>query len=88
MSEHEFQQVRVLVETAERVFRGYLSRPLQDSPLRLSDYLNRYDRPFLCLSDVMVNERGQVHRPSERREFVAIAVAAISYLTPMGESEP
>ena len=82
-----YEKVRVIVETAERTFRGYLYRPVLDGAHRLSDYLNEYDRRFLCLSDVAVNDRGQTHRPGEKREFVAISTNAISFLAPMKPGE-
>ena len=82
MESSEFERVKVLVETAERSFRGYVYRPCSEPTHRLSDHLNEYNRRFLCLSDVQVNDRGQVHRPGEKREFVAISVAAIHYIAP------
>ena len=87
MDGEQYERVRVVVETAERTFRGYLYKPLVSADHRLSDYINEYDRPFLCLSDVQVNDRGQTHRPGEKREFVAISTSAISYIAPMGEHE-
>ena len=81
-----FERVRVLIETSERTFRGYVHQPV-DPPIRLSDYLNAYDRDFICLTDVQVNDRGQQHRAGDRRQFVAVAVSAITYLTPMSEGE-
>ena len=87
MDGNGFERVRVVVETAERSFRGYLYKPIADEHDRLSDYLNDFDRPFLSLSDVAVNDRGQTHRPGERREFVAISTAAISFIAPMKEGE-
>jgi hypothetical protein len=82
-----FEKIRVMVETAERTFRGYVHKPISDTDNRLSDYLNQYGRQFLCLSDVAVNERGQTHRPAEKRDFVAISIAAITFVTPMREGE-
>jgi hypothetical protein len=86
-AEVNYEKVRVIVETAERTFRGYLYRPVLDENHRLSDYLNDYDRRFLCLSDVSVNDRGQTHRPGEKRAFVAISTNAISFLAPMKPGE-
>ena len=83
----EYDRIHVLVETAERTFRGQLYKPAVDETRRLSDYLNDYDRPFLCLSDVSINDRGQTHRPGEKRDFVAISVSAIHYLAPMRDGE-
>ena len=85
--EQEYERVRVIVETAERTFRGYLYRPVLGPDHRLSDYLNEYDRRFLCLSEVAVNDRGQTHRPGEKRDFVAISTNAISFLAPMRKDE-
>jgi len=82
-----YERVRVIVETAERTFRGYLYRPVPSDNQRLSDYLNEYERPFLCLADVSVNDRGQTHRPAEKRDFVAIATSAICFLAPMRPEE-
>jgi hypothetical protein len=82
-----FERVLVLVETAERTFRGYLYRPVSEREPRLSDYLNNYSRPFISLADVAVYDRGQTHRAGERREFVAIAVSAVTFITPMSASE-
>jgi hypothetical protein len=79
------EQVKVLVETSERTFRGTIHKPVKDESFRLSDHLNDYDKRFLCLSDVTVHERGQQYRPGEKRDFVAIAISAISYLTPLDD---
>jgi hypothetical protein len=81
-----FERIRVIVETAERSFRGYISRPV-DASVRFSDYLNNYDRPFIALSDVAVNDRGQTHRPGESHQFVAIATDAITFIAPLKENE-
>ena len=83
----EYERVRVIVESAERTFRGYLYRPVLGPDHRLSDYLNEYDRRFVSLSDVSINERGQTHRPGEKRDFVAISTSAITFLAPMREGE-
>ena len=80
-SQHE--QVRVMVETEQRTFRGVIHKPLKDDSFRLSDHLNEYNRAFLCLSDVTINERAQQHRSGEARPFVAISVASITYITPL-----
>ena len=87
MNQNGFERVRVIVETDERSFRGYLYKPVVDENHRLSDYLNDFDRPFLCLSDVSVTDRGQTHRPGEKRDFVAISTTAISFIAPMREGE-
>jgi hypothetical protein len=49
----------------------------------LSDHLNSYDKVFICLSDAEIKDRGQVHRPGEKRPFIAIAVPAITFVTPL-----
>lgn len=77
------EQIRVLVETAERTFRGTVHKPIVDDTYRLSDHLNSYDKKFLCLSDVMINERGQEYRAGKTHEFVAIALTAITYVSPI-----
>lgn len=87
MEQQRIERVAVVVETGERTFRGYLYRPLTDSRERLSDYLNNYSRRFLCLSNVAINDRGQTHRPGEKREFVAISTAAITYVAPLHTGE-
>jgi hypothetical protein len=81
-----FERVKVVVETAERSFRGYITRPASDG-VRLSDYLNDYDKPFIALSEVAVNDRGQTHRPGEIHQFVAISTDAITFIAPMKDSE-
>jgi hypothetical protein len=83
----QYERVKVIVETAERTFRGFLYRPVLGPDHRLSDYLNEYDRRFVSLSDVAINERGQTHRPGEKRDFVAISTSAITFLAPMREGE-
>ena len=45
----EFQRIKVLVETAERSFTGYIYKPRQGEGYRLSDYLNHYPDKFLPL---------------------------------------
>lgn len=77
--------IRVLVETAERTFRGCIHMPQRDDRFRLSDHLNSYEHNFINLSDVQVNERGQEFRAGEKRDFVAVAVNAITYITPLDD---
>ncbi|HEX9092397.1 MAG TPA: hypothetical protein VF902_00290 [Coriobacteriia bacterium] len=84
----EHERIRVLVETDERAFKGFIHKPLKDDTFRLSDHLNTYGKDFICLSDVQISERGQAYRVGEKREFVAIAIAAITYITPMSGNEP
>lgn len=79
------EQIRVLVETSERTFRGTVHKPIIDDTYRLSDHLNNYDKKFLCLSDVMINERGQEYRAGTQQAFVAISLTAITYVTPVTE---
>jgi len=81
------ERVRVLVETQERAFKGTVYKPVKDEQFRLSDHLNTYDRTFLCLTDVQIADRGQAWRVSDKREFIAIAVNAITYVTPLGPNE-
>lgn len=83
-----YERVRVLVETQERVFRGYVSRPVGVEGLeRLSDYLNSRTAGFLCLTQVHITDRGQTYRVGEQRDFVAVGVAQIAYVTPMTPEE-
>lgn len=84
----EVERIRVLVETNERTFRGYIYKPANDPRYRLSDHLNSYDKAFISLSDVQVTDRGQAYRVGERRDFVAVAVSAITYIAPLREDEP
>ncbi len=90
MSDQEasHERIRVLVETSERAFKGYVYMPVADAGYRLSDHLNSYDHKFICLSDVQVLDRGQQYRVGERREFVAIAITSITYITPLRDNEP
>jgi len=86
MDEQEaHQRVKVLVETDRRTFIGNVYVPVRDERFRLSDHLNSYDKEFLCLADVRVKDRGQEHRPGEQREFVAVSVSSITYVTPIDE---
>lgn len=86
-SAESYEKIRVLVETAERSFRGYIYKPVKGARFRLSDHLNSYGKEFLCLTDVQVNERGQAYRASDKRDFVAVAVSAITFITPLKEGE-
>jgi hypothetical protein len=85
MSDHE--KIRVMVETTERTFKGYIHKPVRDERFRLSDHLNTYGKDFICLSDVTIHERAQAFRPGEKRDFVAISTAAIAYITLMHDDE-
>jgi len=82
------ERVRVLVETAERAFKGYVYKPVKDERYRLSDHLNNYGHKFINLADVQVLERGQQYRVGDKREFVAVAIASITYITPLRDDEP
>ena len=89
MEEQDYQRIKVLVETAERSFRGYVYKPKQGESYRLSDYLNHYADKFLRLSDVEITDRGQHYRVGDKQEFVAVSVSSIVYITPMeGEDDP
>lgn len=78
-----YEPIRVLVETSERTFKGTVYKPVGDDTFRLSDHLNAYDKKFLNLSDVTIHERGQAHRVGDKCEYVAVAINAITYLTPI-----
>lgn len=81
-----FERIKVLVETAERTFRGYVYKR-KGEHFRLSDHLNAYDKQFLCLNDVSITDRGKEYRVGDKREFVAVAISSITFVTPMGEGE-
>ncbi len=83
--EQHFEKIFVLVETSERTFRGFIHKPAREPSFRLSDYLNDYEKTFINLTNVKVNERGQQHRPGEDRAYVAVAVSSIVYLTPVDQ---
>jgi ApbE superfamily uncharacterized protein (UPF0280 family) len=85
MMEQEFRKVSVLVETEQRAFRGVVHQPVTPERQRFSDYINTYPYAFLCLTDVQVTERGQHYRVGDKQEFAAIAVSAITYITPLSE---
>lgn len=77
------EKIRVLVETPERSFRGYVHMPVKDDMFRLSDHLNTFGKEFLCLSEVTMNERNQQYRAGEKYSFVAVAVHSIVFVTPI-----
>lgn len=79
------KRIRVLVETAERAMIGFICKPERGEGFRLSDHLNTYDKFFLNLADVEIKDRGQVHRPGEKRKFIAVAIQAITFITPLDE---
>lgn len=81
-----YEPIRVLVETDERTFKGTVYKPVVDDTFRLSDHLNTYDKTFLSLSEVTINDRGQAHRAGEKADFVAVAVNAITFITPLEEN--
>jgi hypothetical protein len=78
-----YKRVKVLIETAERAFRGYIYVPERDTHFRLSDHLNGYGKEFVCLSDVEVGERGQDGGAGEKQPFVAVATSSITYVSPL-----
>ena len=82
-AEQTLRRVHVLVETQERSFRGYMYAPLESQ--RLSDYLNAYPKPFLCLDTVKVSDRGKHYATGDTAGFVAIAIASITYLCPLDD---
>ena len=79
----EYQRIRVLVETEQRSFKGYVYKPINDENQRLSDYINTYGQRFLRLADVEITERGQHYRVGDKVPFLAISVAAITYIAPL-----
>lgn len=79
------ERIKVLVETTERTFRGTVHKPVGDDRYRLSDYLNTYDRTFLCLTDVQINDRGQEYRAGDKADFIAVAVQSITFIKPLPE---
>lgn len=83
MPAEDYRRIRVLVETGQRSFKGYIFKPEQGEDFRLSDYLNHYSDKFLRLSDCEVTERGQHYRVGDKQPFLAIAVSAITYIAPI-----
>ena len=82
--DRQYQRIKVLVETAERSFRGYVYKPVVDTEAaRLSDYLNTYSDKFLRLAEVEIADRGMHYRVGDKQEFVAVSVASIVYIAPM-----
>lgn len=82
--DQQYQRIKVLVETAERSFRGYVYKPVGDTDAaRLSDYLNTYSDKFLRLADVEIADRGHHYRVGDKQDFVAVSVASIVYISPM-----
>ncbi len=81
-----YERIKVLVETSERSFRGYVYKRKSER-FRLSDYLNTYDKQFICLTEVMVTDRGKEYRVGDKRDFVAISIASITFVTPMADDE-
>lgn len=81
--DEQLQRIKVLVETNERSFKGYIYKPVKDERYRLSDHLNTFGKQFLCMADVEVADRGQHYRVGEKLEFCAVAVNAITYLAPL-----
>lgn len=79
------EKVHVIIETEERTFRGTIHKPKLQDDFRLSDHLNTYDKQFINLSDVTINERGQQYRAGEKHDFVAVSVASITYVAPVDE---
>lgn len=81
-----YKRIRVLVETAERCFRGHIFKPEKDESFRLSDHLNEYDKQFICLTDVEIADRGQHWRVGDKQAFVAVALNSITYVAPLEEN--
>ena len=81
--EQQFQKIRVLVETEQRSFKGWVHKPINGDGQRLSDYINSYSDIFLRLSDVEVTDRGQHYRVGDKQDFVAVAINSITYITPL-----
>lgn len=79
----DYKRIRVLIETTERSFRGYIYKPERDEKFRLSDHLNTYGHRFLCLTEVEIADRGQHWRVGEKLGFVAVSIDAITFLSPL-----
>jgi len=79
----EFKKIRVLVETSERSFKGFLHKPRNTEDQRLSDWVNTYGDKFMRLSDVEITDRGLHYRVGEKVQFCAVAVSAITYIIPL-----
>jgi hypothetical protein len=88
IQEQRFEKIRVLVETAEKTFRGYIHKPVRDPNYRLSDFLNDHETTFVNLTEVKINERAMQHRPGDDQLYVAIAVSSIVYITPLEPDAP
>lgn len=83
MEETEYQKIKILVETEQRSFKGYLYKPVTEAAQRLSDYINSYGQRFLRLADVEITERGQHYRVGDKIPFLAVSVSAITYIAPL-----
>lgn len=82
----EYEELYVVVETDERTFRGYIHKPT-DPKIRFSDYLNNYEKSFICLTSVQVFDRGQLYKLSEKHDFIVISVASITFIAPFVEKK-
>lgn len=81
----KYTKHKVFVETDHRNFKGYLFQPTEKDE-RLSDYLNTYDREFVCLTEVEIADRGMEYRVLMKSDFVALSVNSITFIMPIEES--
>lgn len=86
--ESRYKKIKILAETKERSFKGWVYTPADSDSMRLSDYLNAYPERFLRLADVEVTNRGQHYRVGEHVEFAAVAMEAITFVTPLEDELP
>jgi hypothetical protein len=71
-----FRRERVRIETQRHDIEGTVQLPNEGYRSRTTDFLNAHERDFLALTDVEVSWIGS-SRPTERHEFLALAVGQI-----------
>jgi hypothetical protein len=71
-----FRRERVRIETERHDIEGTVQLPNEGYRSRTTDFLNAHERDFLALTDAEVRWLDS-DRPSERHEFLALAVRQI-----------
>jgi hypothetical protein len=78
------REERIVVETARYRISGLLNLPRDGYRSRLTDYLNAGERSFLALTNVELTPLDG--GPSERCDFLALAIPQIVFARPLDSS--
>jgi hypothetical protein len=83
----EHREERIVIETLRNRITGTVRLPRDGYRSRMTDYLNAFERGFLALTDVQI-EQLDGSGPPVQRQFVAVGVRHVVLAGPAPDAPP